>query len=483
MLKTLIKKEIMVAIFDLRFVIAALLCIVLIPLGMYVSRKDYEHRLAAYQIKHQEYRQRHGKGVEPYTEAQAFKPPAVMSIFSSGVDPSMPDKVTTARSGLFRITKESVIDNPSSLLFGKVDFIFSVVFIVSLAALIFTFNSFSGEREKGTLRLVIANSVPRSRILLAKVVGNYIALSIPFIISILVALLILDASPDVSITSSRVWPSLLVIMGITFLFMLCMMSLGLCISAFTRNSMDSIVLAFFVWAVLALGVPKISPMIADILYPIESASIFDSNKRLIVEDIDNEFFGERKKLEERCFEEYRVPDSDRIWSRPRTEACKKAIAKYDRELPLIAENYQRRLADILRRIEGDYRRRKKVQSSITMNLSRISPFSSYTYIVSELSDTGVTEPDNFTQNAQRYQDQIKEAVYDKIVVNPRGHGPKFEYPNGFDPGDALIPDMKYTYPTLVQALQAGRLDIILLGLFNVLFFSLVFMKLNRYDVR
>ncbi|MHC4324226.1 MAG: hypothetical protein ACYSUX_08130, partial [Planctomycetota bacterium] len=72
MLKTLIKKEITATIFDLRFVIATLLCVVLIPLGMYVSRKDYEHRLAAYQIKHQEYRQRHGKGVEPNTEAQAF---------------------------------------------------------------------------------------------------------------------------------------------------------------------------------------------------------------------------------------------------------------------------------------------------------------------------------------------------------------------------------------------------------------------------
>ena len=483
MLKTLIKKEITAAIFDLRFVIATLLCVVLIPLGMYVSSKDYEHRLSAYQIKHQEYRQRHGKGVEPYTEAQAFRPPSILSIFATGVDPFMPDKITTARSGLFRTTKESIIDNPSSLLFGKVDFIFSVVFIVSLAALIFTFNSFSGERERGTLCLIIANSVPRSRILLAKVVGNYAALLIPFIISILVALPILDASPDVSIISSNVWPSLLVIMGVTFLFMLCMVSLGLCISAFTRNSMDSIVLAFFVWAMLALGVPRLSPMVADVLYPVESANVFDTNKRLISEDIDNELVEEREELRRKCFEEYGVPESDRLWSPPRTEAGKKAIAKFDRELPLIAENYQKRLADMLRRLERDYRRRKKVRSSIAMNLSRISPVSSYTYIVSELSNTGVTEPDNFTQNAQRYQDQVKEAVYDKIVVNPRGHGPKFEYPDGFDERNALIPEMTYTYPTLAQALQTGRLDIILLGLFNVLFYVLAFMMLNKYDVR
>ena len=480
MLKTLIKKEIAATIFDLRFVIATLLCVVLIPLGMYVSLKDYEHRLSAYQIKHHEYRQRHGKGVEPHTEAQAFRTPSIMSIFATGVDPFMPDKVTTARSGLFRTTKESIIDNPSSLLFGKVDFIFSVVFIVSLAALIFTFNSFSGEREMGTLRLVIANS---SRILLAKIVGNYVALSIPFIISILVALLILDASPDVSIISSNVWPSFLVIMVVTFLFMLCMVSLGLCISAFTRNSMDSIVLAFFVWAILAICIPKVSPMVADVLYPVEGANVFDTNKRLIADDIDYELVDEREALRKKCFETFGAEEVEMDRSHQITEAGKKASAEYEQKFAPIAERYQKRLAEALRRLEQDYRRRMNVRSSIAMNLSRISPVSSYTYIVSELSGTGVTEPDNFGRNAQRYQDQVKQAVYDKIIVKRLRGGERYEYPNEFDPGDALIPEMTYSYPTLAQALQAGRLDIVLLGLFAVLFFSLAFMKLNKYDVR
>jgi len=480
MLKTLVKKEITAAILDLRFVIAALLCIVLIPLGMYVSRKDYEHRLAAYQTQHQEYRQRHGKGVEPNTEAQAFRPPSVMSIFASGVDPFMPDKITTARSGLFRTTKESIVDNPSSLLFGKADFIFSVVFIVSLAALIFTFNSFSGEREMGTLRLVIANFVPRSRILLSKVVGNYVALSIPFIISILVALLILDASPDVSIISPSVWPSLLVIMGVTFLFMLCMVSLGLCISAFTRCSMDSIVLAFFVWALLAICIPKVSPMVADVLYPVEGANVFDTNKRLIAEDIDNELVEEREALRRKCFEKFGAEEIEMSRSDQITEAGKKANAEYEREFAPIAERYEKRLAAALRRIEQDYKQRMNVRSSVAMNLSRISPVSGYTYIVSELAGTGVTEPDNFTRNAQRYQDQVKQAVYDKIIVKRgRGGGEKYEYPNEFDPREALIPEMVYSYPTLAQALQAGGFDIILLGLFAVLFFSLAFMKLTN----
>ena len=61
MLKTLIKKEITETILDLRFVIATLLCVVLIPLGMYVSLKDYEQRLREYQTSIQQYEQRSRK--------------------------------------------------------------------------------------------------------------------------------------------------------------------------------------------------------------------------------------------------------------------------------------------------------------------------------------------------------------------------------------------------------------------------------------
>jgi len=483
MLKTLIKKEITATVLDMRFVIATLLCVVLIPLGMYVSRKDYELRLAAYQREHQEYRQRYGNKVTSDVEAQGLRPPSILSIFASGIGPFMPDKVMTARSGLFRTVKEPIADNPHSFLFGKADFLFNVVFIVSLAALIFTFNSISGERETGTLRLMIANSIPRNQILLTKVVGNYVALLIPFILSVLIALLILDASPYVSIASSRVWPAFLVIIGVTFLFILGMVSLGICISSFTKQSIDSIVLAFFVWTTLVLAVPKVSPMVADILYPVESANVFDSNKRMIAEDIGHELIEEREALRIKCFEEYGAPESDMHSSRPATEAGRKANAKLDQEFAPIAERYQKRLADKLRQIEQDYMRRKNFRSSIAMNLSRLSPICSYTYILCEISGTGVTEPDNFTRNAQRYQDQMKQEIYDKIIVKRDRHGATYSRVEGFDQSKAVLPDMTYTYPTVTQALQANRLDILLLGLFTVLFCSLAFMRLNKYDVR
>lgn len=78
---------------------------------------------------------------------------------------------------------------------------------------------------------------------------------------------------------------------------------------------------------------------------------------------------------------------------------------------------------------------------------------------------------------------IKTRLNDRIVVKRQRNGEVYEYPNEFDPKDAPVPEMTYTYPTLAQALQSSKLDLILLCLFNVLFYALAFIILNKYDVR
>ena len=507
MFRTLVGKEIAETMLGLRFAIATLLCIVLIPFGMYVSRKDYEHRLASYQREIQTYRHRYATptGAISYAEAQGFRPPSVMSIFASGLDPFMPDKVFTSHTGLFRTIKESGIDNPQSLLFGKTDFLFNVMFIISLAALIFTFDSISGEREKGTLRLMIANSIPRSRILLGKIVGKYIVLLVPFMISVFIALLILDASPVVSIGSPEIWPALLIILVVTGLFIFGMVSLGVCISTFTSHSMGSIVLLFFVWAMFIIGVPRISPMIAESIYPVESGSVFSFRKRMVREDIEKQFEQIKKetidpkwKAEQEPLDKATMLKSIEIAERERAEGKEpsfKAVeelnrkynerrreieAKYEPQIQRLFEECQRRVATELNRIEQDYRNRRNIQFLIAMNLARVSPVSCYAYVVSGLSGTGVTEPENFVSNAQRFQEQINQILYDKVYQRFGKYIRAKEFDISNPPS---FPDMRYRYFNLAEAIHVHWPDILLLCLFDVLFCALALVRFNRYDVR
>lgn len=488
MFKTLIRKEIIEIILDLRFTTVTLLCVVLIPLGMYISRKDYEQRFEDYQRAKQLYQKHYGENIHSGLKAHGFRPPSVLSVFSFGVDPFIPDKVITSRDGLFQTGKETGISNPQSLLFGRSDLLFNVSFILSLAALIFTFNCIPGEKEKGTLRMMISNSIPRSQILLAKIAGNYLTLLIPLVISLLIGLIILDASPAISILSSSFWPAFLVIVLITFLFVLAAVTLGICISTLTHSSLTSVVMLLFVWVIFVLGVPKASPMIAQFAYPVESWGVINLRKQILTEDINSELWQRRRELFSRCMTTSGATLKTIPSTTANTNAEKQAYAQYEKEVLALEVEYQKRTANELRKIDQDYRNKRNTQASIAINLSRISPVSCYTYFVSGLSGTGVTEQDNFIKNAQRFQDEVQKTVYDNfremIYGGTGGHtSGKSYYVEGFDPATVSFPEMHYQYSTLAEALQTGWIDMLLLFLFNILFFLAAFVKFRKYDVR
>ena len=67
-------------------------------------------------------------------------------------------------------------------------------YVLSLIAILFTFDLISGEREHGTLRLTLANSVPRHTVLIGKFLGALVSISVPFTLAILINLVFLSGA-------------------------------------------------------------------------------------------------------------------------------------------------------------------------------------------------------------------------------------------------------------------------------------------------
>jgi hypothetical protein len=284
-----------------------------------------------------------------------------------------------------------------------------------------------------------------------------------------------------------------------------MVSLGICISTFTRHAMGSLVLLFFVWAMLVLGVPKVCPMLAEAIYPLQGDTGISFTKRLAREDIERQFeqvkketIDDKRKAEEEAtlgryepmFNEItaRVREAGREPTREDYTEMNRALnadlrdidARYSPLLERLIEECDIRIAKELKRIEEDYRNKRSTQFAVAMNLCRISPVSCYAYVVSGISGTGVTEPDDFVQNAQRFQDQVTAVFYDQLSLG-LGRQKRAE---GFDVWEPpAFPDMMYHYPSLAEALAVHWPDMLLLGLFNVLFAALAFLRFNKYDVR
>ena len=490
MLAALIKKEIVTAILDLRFIIASLLFLVLIPLGMYVSRKDYEQRLANYRLEHQMYRQKYGKEVSSSVEVQGFRPPSMLSIFASGLDHYIPDKVITSRSGIFRTTKDVRSSDSPALLFGRMDLLFNMCFVASLMALAFTFNSISGERQAGTLGLMLSNPISRSQVLLSKIVGAYVSLLIPLVMSLLIASIILELSQEISIFLPEFYPSFLIILGVTLVYLLTMVTLGVLISGTTQKPIISMTVSLFVWMILVLALPKVSPMLARIIYPVEAEQVVNLRKQMALEDIEKTFKQKSIDIHNKYLQQ--VPEkliNEYFQVKPHeTEDFLQSnyprVVALDKELVALALENDKRIANEIGQIAQNHKNKMNIQNTIAMYISRLSPACCYSYLMSGLSNTGLVENDQLMENAQKFQDQVKTAIYDnyqrriwKIGGSTTFGGTRLnKFPD-------TVPDMHYRYSNLIEALEAGLVDVILSFGFAFIFFTLAFGTFNRYDVR
>ena len=201
MFKILMLKEIQETIQTYRFLVAAILCIVFIPLGMFVTMKNYEQRLDEYQDSENLYQERAEGRLHSNFQGEGYRPPSKLSFFSIGLEYYFPTKIVTSRDDNYKLVSESGINNPQSLLFGKIDYQFNVIFILSILALIFTFSSIAGEKETATLRLIFSNAVPRWIIIISKVLGSYVVFLMPFAISFIIGILIVVFSGSILCTT------------------------------------------------------------------------------------------------------------------------------------------------------------------------------------------------------------------------------------------------------------------------------------------
>ncbi|MBN2030838.1 ABC transporter permease subunit [bacterium] len=489
MFKTLFYKEILYNIKTHKFIVVFILCVLLIPLGMFVTLKDYQQRVEDYHEAIRLYQEKSEGNINFDFPAEGYRPPSLLSVFAVGLEYFFPQKVITSRNGLYKFMTESGINNPQSLLFGKIDFLFCISFVLSLMALVFTFGSISGEKETGTLRLIMASSIPRWKILMAKVLGNYVVFLIPFIMSLIIALLIINISGIISIFSVEVFPVFVVVLLSTFLFLFVMFNLGILASTLTRNSINSIISLLFIWVVFVLTLPKLSPMIAQIVYPVRSQQVLSIEKQIIRSNIEKECDVEKGQLLENIMHSNNIGNIRDLMmgSNPTVQQIR---AQYDNETKLIEEKYNEKIEYELGTLDRSHQNKVNIQAAIAMNLSRISPVSCYIYFISELSGTGISEMANYVDHAERFQEQIEQEIYDHFKLTSFGDSQgrmimiSIDSPDDFDPSTLQVPNMsQYQHITLTAALTSGWIDVLLLFLFAALFFAAAFISFLKYDVR
>ena len=258
MLITLIRRELLDNLITFRFAVAVFIMLLLVVANTAVLLKDYDKRLASYNTAVKKHQQELLE-TKTYSAGDIIlnRPPNPLSIFNVGLDKRLGNEIWISHvymPTLWDADKHGT-DNPFLNLFTSIDIVLIFQSILSLLALIFAYDAFAGEYERGTLRLVLTHPISRGYILLAKYIGAMVCLLVPLLISLLLALILLTTSPSIALSTDDFFR----IGGIVFtslVYLSLFYLIGMLISAMTRRTSTALMLAMFAWGFLVLVYPN-----------------------------------------------------------------------------------------------------------------------------------------------------------------------------------------------------------------------------------
>jgi ABC-type transport system involved in multi-copper enzyme maturation permease subunit len=243
------KKELLLNLLSARFIIALLLCLLLIPVTMIVSVDNYKNQTRAYQVV-KESSEKEQKSWRVYSAIRPtiVFPPQPLSVFCQGISGQMGHsvKIKLGEKPLLGEGQTNGRDNPLLLSFFSIDFVHILAILISLLALVFSYDLFSGEKENGTLKLMLSNSIGKSTVIAGKITGVFLTLVPILLFCYLISVLIILFTPQISFSASD-WFVVLILFLTSFLFMAFFVGMGILVSIKSQSSFNGIVISLFLW--------------------------------------------------------------------------------------------------------------------------------------------------------------------------------------------------------------------------------------------
>jgi ABC-type transport system involved in multi-copper enzyme maturation permease subunit len=470
MLRDIIKKEIQDTIMSPRFVFTFLLCTILILLAVYTGINNYQAELKEHSAavalnkknleSQQDYQQLAGLGTK------INRKPQVLSTIVSGVWEAVGRVATVNIAFDPNMAESKYSSNPIFAVFGPLDLSFIVKIVLSLFAILFTYDAIVGEKERGTLKLALSNKVPRDRLILGKAVGGFVSLLIPLVIPMVLGLLILMVYPNISLTGED-WSRIGLILLVFLLYLSVFFTLGLFVSSRTSRSSTSFLLLLFIWVTFVTVIPKAAVMIASQIRPIPSVHEITAQKDAYLQEIQKEAFTGRTEY----FKNNPHPGKENP----------EAVKKWEEDIRKWAEDFQQELTGKIDErnaaIERDYQAKMQQQQRLAINLSRLSPTSAMMFASMSLARTGIDEHEKFLNSVRMYKPIFTKWINEKVMKgNIFGGQPT-------KPDLTDMPQHEFIPERLSESVRRVLPDIFLMVFLIILFFVGAFVSFIRYDVR
>jgi ABC-2 type transport system permease protein len=173
-------------------------------------------------------------------------------------------KITTRSRQSFENPDE--IDNPANLLAGRFDLAFALVYLVPLLVLVLSYDLLSGERERGTLGLLLSQPIPVRRLVLAKVAARGALILGVVVAGALAGLAITGTGAGASEVAGRLSLWVAVVTGYTLFWL----GLAVAVNLAGWGSATNALTLAAAWLALVVVGPAILNVVVKSAYPVPS---------------------------------------------------------------------------------------------------------------------------------------------------------------------------------------------------------------------
>lgn len=466
MLFSIIKKELIANLTSLRYFLTILLMIAVFIANGFVFINRYKQEIADFSTNSNKNlallneNTRNLSSVVNYIQT-IYKEPKLIQLFCDGFEKTLPN---TFKINVFSIYNPEVVGRTNFFFshLANIDWVFIISLILSFVALILTFDRFSEERERGTLSLVISNSIPRDKIVLGKYISAVITLMVPLFIGLVINLIIVNIS-GFAINGDQ-WLRVIVFIVISLLYLSLFLLLGIFVSSRSAKSSSSIVILLFVWIVLVIIVPACGKIVSENLVRVPLRSEVD------------------KRIREARSEIWRNSESygwHAGWMGP-------DLHSKDLNLPA-RERLYKAIITARNRINEEYINQIIEQANFGRNVTKISPLVIYQSASEAVIGTGIFRFGNLYDQLRRYKEILNDFTKSEDKNDPdswhlfiEGHSRLLsQKPVDYN----AIPKFTELESSMGEVLKVAIWDIGALVLLNILLFIATHVSFLRCDVR
>lgn len=276
--------------------------------------------------------------------------------------------------------------------FRDLDWAFVVSVVMSFVAIVLTYDSISGEREDGTLRLSMSNPLSRGMMIVGKYVGAMTLLTLSFLVGVFASAVVIGASHSIHLTGND-WLRVGTMVLLSLLYISVFALLGILVSSLFRSSAASLVVLLLAWVLIVVIGPEVGSGVTTSAWKIPNPA---------------RIYPEAKAARDQAWHEYNARHPNAPKDKPGAWGYGRVLAR-----AMTAE-------DARMRVYNSYWNQMVSQVRFGHNLSRISPTGIYQRTVETIAVSGLDHYESFLKQVRQYRHTLQEFALDHYPLDIHG---------------------------------------------------------------